>query len=76
MSNLNPIPVNNLPNNQHNPLPPPPPQQLMVAVRATVVKAAVAPRCGGLDMISAVDIAWTGVNPCDANDLAPTANGC
>jgi len=74
MSNLNPIPVNNLPNNQHNTSTPP--QQLMVAVRATVVKAAVAPRCGGLDMISAVDIAWTGVNPYDANDLAPTANGC
>jgi len=49
----------------------------MVTMRATVVRAAVLPRCGGLDTISQVDIAWTGGNPYDANVAAPTANdGC
>ena len=68
--NPNPNPVN--PPNPPNPLP----QQLMVAARTTVSRMAVAPRCGGLDTISAVDIAWTGGNPYDANVVAPAANAC
>ena len=59
--NPNPNPVN--PPNPPNPLP----QQLMVAARATVARTVVAPRCGGLDTISAVDIAWTEGDPYDAN---------
>jgi len=79
MSNPNPNPannpVNNLPNQPnppHNPLP----QQLTVAVRATLARMAVVLRCGGLDTISTVDIAWTGGNSYDANVVAPAANGC
>ncbi len=63
MSNPNPNPANNLVNNPPNPPNPQPnllPQQLMVAVRATVARMTVAPRCGGLDTVSTVDIAWTG----------------
>ena len=41
-----------------------------------MARTAVAPRRGGLDTISTVDIAWTGRNPYDANIVAPTANGC
>jgi len=48
----------------------------MVAARATVARTAVVPRCGGLDTISAVDIAWTGGDPYDTNVVAPAANGC
>jgi len=62
MSNPSP-PPNNPPNTLPNPPPPPLPQQLMEAMRATVVRVAVVPRCRGLDTISAVDIAWTGGNP-------------
>ncbi len=78
MSNLpNPAnnPVSNLPN-PPNLKPNPPPQQLMVAARATVARMAVAPRHGNLDMISAVDIAWTGGNPYDTSIAAPAANEC
>ena len=65
-------PVN--PVNPPNPLPNALPQQLMVAARATVARMAVVPRHGGLDTISAVDIAWTGGNHYDANGVAPAAN--
>ena len=68
-------PVNNPPI-PPNPLPNPPPQQLTVGARATVARMAVAPRHGGLDTISAVDIAWTGGNLYDANIVVPAANGC
>jgi len=64
--------VNNPPNLLPNPLP----KQLTVAARATVARMAVALRHGGLDTISAVDIAWTGGNPYDANVVAPAANAC
>ena len=80
MSNVPANQANNLVNNPNpnpNPVNPPnPPNPLMVTAKATVARMVVAPRRGGLDTISTVDIAWTGGNPYDANIVAPTANGC
>ena len=65
------IPVNNVNPNPNPVNPPNPPNPLTVTARATVARTAVVPRRGGLDTISAVDIAWTGGNPYDANIVGP-----